>query len=99
LRLNLDRLTITRNQFIVEMQERNIACSVHFIPIHLHQYYVEKYRYAAADFPIACREYERLVSLPLSARMADEDVEDVIAAVRRIVLARRMQSKSLPVAI
>jgi dTDP-4-amino-4,6-dideoxygalactose transaminase len=85
LRLNLDRLRITRDQFIKEMQSRNIGCSVHFIPVHLLRYYRERYHFMPDDFPIAMREYERLISLPLSARMCDQDVEDVIDAVTSIV--------------
>jgi dTDP-4-amino-4,6-dideoxygalactose transaminase len=85
LRLNLDHARITRDQFITEMRERNIGCSVHFIPIHLHQYYRGKYGYKPEHFPIALREYQRMVSLPLSPRMTDEDVADVIEAVTNIV--------------
>ena len=85
LRLRLDCARIARDQFIDEMRARNIGCSVHFIPIHLYQYYREKYGYKPDDFPIAMREYERIVSLPLSARMRDEDVEDVIRAVTNIL--------------
>lgn len=85
LRLNPDRLGITRNEFIRQMRERNIGCSVHFIPIHLHRYYREKYGLKPEDFPVATRECERIVSLPLSAGMTDDDVEDVIEAVSDIV--------------
>lgn len=85
LRLNLDRLRITRDQFIQEMHSRNIGCSVHFIPVHLLRYYRERYHFKPEDFPIAASEYERLISLPLSPRMCDQDVEDVIDAVTSIV--------------
>ena len=85
LRLNLDRMRITRDQFIGEMRARNIGCSVHFIPVHLLRYYRDKYRYAPEQFPVALREYQRIVSLPLSARMTDQDVEDVISAVTDIL--------------
>src|SRR5579863_5680894 len=85
LRLNLDALSMPRDQFIAELKDLNIGCSVHFIPMHLHRYYREKYGYAADDFPVAYREYQRLVSLPLSPRMTDEDVDDVIAAVTSTV--------------
>jgi len=94
LRLNLDCLTITRNDFISELGNRNIGCSVHFIPIHLHRYYRDKYGYKAEDFPVANREYQRLVSLPLSPRMTDGDVEDVIAAVKGTVQAHTAWPKS-----
>lgn len=85
LRLNLDRLTIGRSQFIDEMQARNIGTSVHFIPIHLHPYYRDKYAWQPDDFPVAYREYQRLVSLPLHPGLTDADVADVITAVIDIV--------------
>jgi len=85
LRLNLDRLSISRNEFIEELRARNIASSVHFIPIHMHRYYRDKYGYRPQDFPIAYREYERMISLPMHPRMSDQDVQDVIEAVSNIV--------------
>ncbi len=80
-RLNLDRLRINRAQFIDELKARNIGTSVHFIPIHIHPYYRDKYGWKAEDFPIAYREYRRLVTLPLYPRLTDDDVADVITAV------------------
>jgi dTDP-4-amino-4,6-dideoxygalactose transaminase len=84
-RLNLDRFQLSRNRFIEELKTRNIGASVHFIPIHLHPYYRDKYGYQPEDFPVAYREYQRIVSLPLSPRMADRDVADVIEAIYDIV--------------
>jgi dTDP-4-amino-4,6-dideoxygalactose transaminase len=81
LRLNSERLQLSRNRFIEELKARNIGSSVHFIPIHLHPYYRDKYGYKPEDFPVAYREYQRIVSLPLSPKMTDQDVEDVIEAV------------------
>jgi dTDP-4-amino-4,6-dideoxygalactose transaminase/lipopolysaccharide/colanic/teichoic acid biosynthesis glycosyltransferase len=85
LRLRLDRLTISRDQLIEELRARKIGGSVHFIPIHLHRYYRGKYGYRPEDFPIAYREYQRLVSLPLHPRMSEQDAGDVIEAVLEIV--------------
>jgi dTDP-4-amino-4,6-dideoxygalactose transaminase len=85
IRLHLDRMTINRSRFIEEMKARNIATSVHFIPVHLHPYYRDKYGYEPEDFPVAYREYQRIVSLPLYPRMTDDDVQDVIEAVRDVV--------------
>ncbi len=85
LRLNLNRLTIHRAQFIEELKALNIGASVHFIPIHLHPYYANKYGYQPDDFPVAYREYMRLVSLPLHPRLSDQDVTDVIEAVTGLV--------------
>jgi dTDP-4-amino-4,6-dideoxygalactose transaminase len=85
LRLNLERLTIDRAQFIQELKGRNIGSSVHFIPIHLHPYYRDKYGYEPQDFPVAYHGYQTLVSLPLNLQMNDQDVDDVITAVSDIV--------------
>jgi dTDP-4-amino-4,6-dideoxygalactose transaminase len=59
---------------------------VHFIPVHIHPYYRNKYRYGAEQFPIAFSNYERLVSLPLSPKLTDDDVADVIEAVEDILV-------------
>ena len=82
LRLNLDKLSINRDEFIKALSERNIGTSVHFIPVHLHPHYAEKYGHKPEDFPVAYAEYMRMVSLPLHPGMTDEDVNDVIEAVK-----------------
>jgi dTDP-4-amino-4,6-dideoxygalactose transaminase len=89
LRLNLDQLTIGRNQFIDEMRTHNIGVSVHFIPIHLHPYYRGKYGWQPEDFPTAYQEYQRLISLLLHPGLTEDDVADVIAAVQDIVQHHR----------
>ncbi len=89
LRLRLDRLRIDRAGFIQALEEEKIATSVHFIPLHVHPYYRETYGYQPEAFPVALGEYQRAVSLPIYSRMRDEDVEDVIAAVFRVVATNR----------
>lgn len=84
IRLHLDQLSIDRSQFIDELTELNIGSSVHFIPIHLHPYYAEKYSFARSDFPVAVAAYERLVSLPLNNKMTVDDARDVVEAVRSV---------------
>lgn len=81
LRLNLAALRIDRARFIEELKTRNIGSSVHFIPVHLHPYYRDKYGYAPSDFPVAYDNYQRVISLPMSARHTDQDIDDVIEAV------------------
>jgi dTDP-4-amino-4,6-dideoxygalactose transaminase len=88
-RLNLDQLTIDRSRFIEELKRRNIGTSVHFIPVHLHPYYRDKYGYKPDDFPVAYREYQRIVSLPLYPRMTDQDAADVIEAVHDVATTFR----------
>jgi dTDP-4-amino-4,6-dideoxygalactose transaminase len=85
LRLNLDRLSIDRRRFIEELNARNIGASVHFIPNHIQPYYRDKYGFRPDDFPVAYRNYLRLVSLPLHPRLSEDDVGDVIDAVADVV--------------
>ena len=85
IRLNLETLNIDRNRFIEELKSRNIGTSVHFIPVHLHPYYRDKYGYIPEDFPVTYENYLRMISLPLQTRLSDTDVEDVIEAVTDVV--------------
>jgi dTDP-4-amino-4,6-dideoxygalactose transaminase len=85
LRLRVEALRIERDQFIEELAQRNIGTSVHFIPIHLHPFYRDKYGFAPNHFPIAYDNYRRMISLPLTARLSDGDVDDVIGAVHDVV--------------
>jgi dTDP-4-amino-4,6-dideoxygalactose transaminase len=78
LRLRLEALTIDRDRFIEELAERRIGTSVHFIPIHIHPHYRDKYGYRPADFPVAFDNYQRLISLPLHPGLGQQDVADVI---------------------
>jgi dTDP-4-amino-4,6-dideoxygalactose transaminase len=96
LRLNLEALTISRNQFIRELKARYIGASVHFIPLHLHPYYRDTYGYQPDDFPVAYRQYQRVVSLPIYSRMSDGDVEDVVQAVVGVVTEYRTQRVFVP---
>jgi dTDP-4-amino-4,6-dideoxygalactose transaminase len=85
LRLRLGALRIERDQFIDELTARNIGTSVHFIPIHLHSHYRQKYDYLPEQFPIAYSNYQRMLSLPLHPLLTDGDVGDVVEAVLDVV--------------
>jgi dTDP-4-amino-4,6-dideoxygalactose transaminase len=89
LRLHLDRLRGDRADFVSALKQRQIGASVHFIPLHAHPYYRDTYGYRPDDFPVAWREYQREVSLPIYSRMSDDDVADVIEAVRDVVSTMR----------
>lgn len=84
-RLRLDRLSIDRDQVIRELTERNIGTSVHFIPVHLHPWYRERYGFVPGQFPVAYGSYLRTLSLPLHPGLSDEDVEDVVSALLDVV--------------
>ncbi len=89
IQLNLEQLTINRAQFVEALRAQNIGSSVHFIPVHLHPFYCENYGFQPGDYPKAERVYERILSLPLYPKMCEQDVEDVITAVTRIVQTHR----------
>ncbi len=89
LRLRLEALTISRAAFIEELQARNIGASVHFIPIHLHPYYQDRFHWREGDFPVAERYFQEEVSLPLYPSMSSQDIDDVIQAVRDILHRHR----------
>ena len=97
LRLHLDRLNISRDEFINELRCRNIGTSVHFIPVHLFTHYRDRYQYSPTDFPIAFAEFQRIVSLPCSPAMSDDDVEDVIAAMTSVIEEKALRGKSVAV--
>jgi dTDP-4-amino-4,6-dideoxygalactose transaminase len=84
-RLLPETLTIDRARFIEELKARNIGTSVHFIPVHLHPYYRDRYGLRPDDLPVASAAYDRIVSLPLTPSLTDADVADVIEAVTDVV--------------
>lgn len=85
LRLRDGVLSIGRDRFIEELTARGIGTSVHFIPVHMHPYYRDRYGLAAGDYPVALDNFRRLVSLPLHPRLADGDVADVVEATYDVI--------------
>jgi dTDP-4-amino-4,6-dideoxygalactose transaminase len=80
-----DAAKVVRDRFIEQLMGKGIGCSVHFIPLHLHPYWKERYHLKSEEFPEATKAFERAVSLPLYTKMSDNDQERVIAAVREIL--------------
>ena len=85
LQLQVERLEIDRNGFLCALRRRNIGAGVHYVALHLHPYYRDTFGYRRGDFPNAEHVSDRTLSLPLSAKLSDDDVEDVIAAVKATV--------------
>ena len=76
---------ITRDQFLVAMNDRQIGLGVHYLSIPEHPYYKKKYGWNVKDYPNAARIGRQTVSLPLSAKLSDDEVEKTISAVREIL--------------
>ena len=85
LRLDLNRLLISRNEFIEQMAARGIGTSVHFIPLHLQPYWRDTYNLRPEDFPVATDVFDRVVSLPIYPAMTSAEVERVIEIVTAIL--------------
>jgi dTDP-4-amino-4,6-dideoxygalactose transaminase len=81
IRLVLDALRIDRNEFVDELKRAGVGCAVHWRPLHLHPYY-EELGWRAEHAPVATASWERLVSLPLFARMRPHELDRVISVVR-----------------
>jgi perosamine synthetase len=82
IRLRLEALTIDRNEFMVQLRQRGVGCSVHWRPLHLHPYYEETFGWRPLDLPVATAVWPRLVTLPLFPGMRDDEQEHVIGTVR-----------------
>ncbi len=74
-----------RSLFIEKLKAENIGTSVHFIPVHLHPYYRDKFGFKRGDFPVAERVFDGLVSLPIHNCMTMDDAKDVVDAVNKIL--------------
>ena len=82
-----DGAPLDRDSFIEQMFALGIGCSVHYVPLHQHPYWRERYALRPGQFPHSQAAYERMVSVPLYSAMTDADVQRVIAAVRQILRA------------
>ncbi len=83
--LDLTRLTCDRYAFMERLRQENIGTGVHFVALHLQPLYRDRLGYARGAFPNAEFVSDRTVSLPLSPKMTEQDVRDVIAAVYRVL--------------
>jgi len=76
---------ISRDALIQKLSEMNIGTSVHFIPLHLHPYWRDKYSLKPENFPISTDLFEREISIPLFTRMTESDQARVIEALRKLL--------------
>lgn len=88
IRLALDKLTCTRRQFFDAMSAENVQCQVHYVPVYWFPYY-QALGYEKGLCPVAEEIYQGIMSIPLYPKMTDQDVEDTIHAVKKVVEAYR----------
>jgi UDP-4-amino-4,6-dideoxy-N-acetyl-beta-L-altrosamine transaminase len=84
IRLQPEMLGVDRARIFSALRAENIGVNVHYIPVHLHPYYRDRFGYRGGEYPVAEQAYERLISLPMFHGMTDQDVADVIHAVSKV---------------
>ena len=77
--------SIDRAEVFNALRAEGLGVNVHYIPVHLHPYYRSRFGYRGGEFPIAETASGRLISLPMFHGMTDEDVDDVIFAVEKVM--------------
>ena len=77
--------SIDRAEVFNALRAEGLGVNVHYIPVHLHPYYRSRFGYRGGEFPIAETASGRLISLPMFHGMTDEDVDDVILAVEKVM--------------
>jgi dTDP-4-amino-4,6-dideoxygalactose transaminase len=89
IKLRLDKLAIDRDEFVRELTQAGIGCSVHWRPLHLHPYYEQTFGWHPREFPVATSVWTRLVSLPIFSAMHQAEVAAVILAVKQLCARHR----------
>jgi perosamine synthetase len=85
IRLDLTRLSAGRAEVFQALRAENIGVNVHYIPVHRHPYYRDRFGYQGGEYPVAEAAYECLISLPMFHGMTDGDVEDVVRALGKVL--------------
>lgn len=86
-RFDLSQLTVDRNTLFQALRTEGMGVNLHYIPVHLHPFYRQRLGTRPGMCPAAEAAYAEIMSLPIFPQMSDEDVQDVITAVSKIVTA------------
>ncbi|MCK4791580.1 MAG: DegT/DnrJ/EryC1/StrS family aminotransferase, partial [Desulfobacteraceae bacterium] len=85
IQLRTELLKVGRKEVFQALRAENIGVNVHYMPLHLHPYYQRQFGYKPGDYPKAEGYYEGAITLPIFPKMSDEDAEDVIKAVKKVM--------------
>jgi perosamine synthetase len=85
LRIDFQSLGTSRLAFFRKLRERGIGVNVHYIPLHLHPFYRERFGTGKGQCPFAESAYKEILSLPMFPAMSDSEVKQVIASVQELV--------------
>jgi perosamine synthetase len=87
--LQLERLKVDRARVFAALRAENVGVNVHYIPVHLHPFYRQRFGTGPGNCPVAEKAYDRLLTLPLFPAMSDTDATDVVEALRKVIGAYR----------
>jgi perosamine synthetase len=85
IQLNLEQLRVNRATIFKALRAEGIGVNVHYIPVHLHPFYRQRFGTGPGDCPVAEAAYERLITLPIFPAMSDKDIDDVIMACYKVL--------------
>ncbi len=85
IQLELEKLKVDRDFIFKALREENIGVNVHYIPIHYHSYYVDKFGLKKGILPIVEWLFPRIITIPIFPKMSDDDVYDVIDALEKVL--------------
>jgi perosamine synthetase len=84
-RMDVAQLRTTRAEVFAALRAENIGVNVHYIPVHLHPFYRQRFGTGPGLCPVAEAAYQEVITLPIFPRMGEKDIEDVICAVKKVV--------------
>ncbi len=83
--LDIDRLGMSRFEFLDLLKEENVGTGVHFVAVHLHKYYRERFGLEPEDLPHATWASERILSLPLFPTLTETQLGEIVTAVKKTI--------------
>lgn len=85
IQLNLEKLRVDRDHIFKALREENIGVNVHYIPVHYHSFYRQKFGLKRGILPKVEWLFPRLLTIPLFPKMNNDDVYDVITAIEKVI--------------
>jgi len=85
--LVLEKLKGSRAEIFAALRAEGIGVNVHYIPLHLHPFYRQRFGTKSGECPVSEAAYQRILSLPIFPAMTDTDARNVIEAVRKVLKA------------
>ncbi|MFX1256285.1 MAG: UDP-4-amino-4,6-dideoxy-N-acetyl-beta-L-altrosamine transaminase [Promethearchaeota archaeon] len=85
IQIDIEKLKVDRDYIFKALREENIGVNVHYIPVHYHSYYQEKFGLKKGQLPKVEALFPKIITIPLFAKMSDDDVYDVINALEKVI--------------